>query len=79
MSWCIPVSGLSTLLRATVARDEHDYWSYVAGVACCVVTDFDVGGLHIDQYESDLPARKGLSSSAAVCVLVRFRALAFSI
>lgn len=31
---------------------------------------FDVGGLEIDNHRTSLPVKKGLSSSAAVCVLV---------
>jgi hypothetical protein len=46
------------------------YWSYVAGVAYYLVLEHEVHGIHIDNYKSSLPARKGLSSSAAVSVLV---------
>ncbi|MGA2764949.1 MAG: sugar phosphate nucleotidyltransferase [Spirochaetia bacterium] len=45
------------------------FFSYVAGVAYQVVTHNTVKGLVIDNYETDLPVKKGLSSSAAVCVL----------
>ena len=34
------------------------------------MTDYRVGGIEIDNYMTDLPIRKGLSSSAAFCVLV---------
>ena len=30
-----------------------------------------VGGLRLDNYRTTLPLKKGLSSSAAICVLVR--------
>ncbi|MEI6971022.1 MAG: sugar phosphate nucleotidyltransferase [bacterium] len=46
------------------------FFSYVAGVACQVLTHYRVRGLEIDNYLTDLPMKKGLSSSAAVCVLV---------
>lgn len=52
-----------------VAR-QGTYFSYVAGVAYQLLLRFDVGGITIDNYATDLPAQKGLSSSAAVCVLV---------
>jgi UTP-glucose-1-phosphate uridylyltransferase/mevalonate kinase len=45
------------------------FWSYVAGVAYQVLTNYHVRGLVIHNYKTDLPIRKGLSSSAAICVL----------
>jgi UTP-glucose-1-phosphate uridylyltransferase/mevalonate kinase len=45
------------------------YWSYMAGVAYQVLTHYRVRGLVIDNYKTDLPIKKGLSSSAAICVL----------
>ncbi len=45
------------------------FFSYVAGVAYQVLTHNTVKGLVIDNYVTDLPVKKGLSSSAAVCVL----------
>jgi UTP-glucose-1-phosphate uridylyltransferase/mevalonate kinase len=45
------------------------FWSYAAGVAYQVVTNYRVRGLTIDNYKMDLPMKKGLSSSAAICVL----------
>lgn len=45
------------------------FFSYVAGVAYQVLTHYTVKGLVIDNYSTDLPVKKGLSSSAAVCVL----------
>ena len=35
-----------------------------------MLTHYRVGGLEIDNFETDLPLKKGLSSSAAFCVLV---------
>jgi UTP-glucose-1-phosphate uridylyltransferase/mevalonate kinase len=52
-----------------IAR-EGGYWSYVAGVAYQTMTHYTVGGVEIDNYLTDLPLKKGLSSSAATCVLV---------
>jgi UTP-glucose-1-phosphate uridylyltransferase/mevalonate kinase len=46
------------------------FWSYIAGVAYQVLTQYHVRGLTIDNYKTDLPIKKGLSSSAAICVLV---------
>ena len=45
-------------------------FSYVAGVAYQVLTHYRVHGLEINNYKTDLPVKKGLSSSAATCVLV---------
>jgi len=45
------------------------FWSYIAGVAYQVLTNYHVRGLIIDNYKTDLPVKKGLSSSAAICVL----------
>jgi UTP-glucose-1-phosphate uridylyltransferase/mevalonate kinase len=45
------------------------YWSYVAGVAYQILTNYQVRGLVINNYRTDLPVKKGLSSSAAICVL----------
>jgi UTP-glucose-1-phosphate uridylyltransferase/mevalonate kinase len=45
------------------------FWSYVAGVAYQALTHYQVRGLVIDNYRTDLPIKKGLSSSAAICVL----------
>lgn len=55
-------------LRAEAAKGG--FFSYAAGVALEVLTHYHVKGLEIDNYRTDLPARKGLSSSAAVSVLV---------
>ncbi len=48
---------------------EGGFFSYVAGVAYDVMTHYHVRGLQIDNYRTDLPVKKGLSSSAAICVL----------
>jgi len=47
------------------------FWSYAAGVALRVLQlGYAVDGLEIDNYKTTLPVGKGLSSSAALCVLV---------
>ena len=56
------------------------FFSYVVGTAAAVITAHFPGGaastyleeqgIHINNYRTTLPMRKGLSSSAAVCVLV---------
>jgi UTP-glucose-1-phosphate uridylyltransferase/mevalonate kinase len=46
------------------------FWSYAAGVAFQAMGHYHLRGLEIDAYSSDLPIQKGLSSSAATCVMV---------
>ena len=46
------------------------FFSYVAGVASYVNECYNVGGLKITITKMDLPMKSGLSSSAAICVLV---------
>ena len=60
---------MNTAALLSIAQ-EGDYFSYAAGVAYQILTHYRVGGLEIDNYQTDLPIKKGLSSSAAVCVLV---------
>jgi len=45
------------------------FWSYIAGVAYQALTHYHIRGLVINNYMTDLPIKKGLSSSAAICVL----------
>lgn len=45
------------------------FWSYIAGVAYQILTHYHVRGLVINNYQTDMPVKKGLSSSAAICVL----------
>jgi len=49
--------------------ERGGFFSYCAGVAFHLVTNYHVKGLEIDNYRTDLPHQKGLSSSAAICVL----------
>jgi galactokinase len=55
-------------LRSRAA--EGGFFSYVTGVAYQVVTHHQVGGIRITNTSTTLPIKKGLSSSAAVCVLM---------
>ena len=61
----IPMTPLALLEVA----QQGGFWSYIAGVAYQVLINYHVRGLVIDNYKTDLPVRKGLSSSAAICVL----------
>lgn len=49
---------------------ENGYFSYVAGVASYMKEHYIVGGLEITIKKMTLPMKSGLSSSAAICVLV---------
>lgn len=57
-----------TLLLKMAQTDS--FYSYVAGVAYEALKRYGVGGISVDNYEMNLPLKKGLSSSAAICVLV---------
>ncbi|MAS35787.1 MAG: GHMP kinase [Anaerolineaceae bacterium] len=57
---------LDTLLEEA---QRGGFWSYIAGVAYQVLTHYHVRGLVINNYATDMPVKKGLSSSAAICVL----------
>lgn len=48
---------------------QGGFWSYMAGVAYQMLTNYQVRGLVINNYQTDLPVKKGLSSSAAISVL----------
>lgn len=63
----LPLDNEEELVRT--AR-EGSFFSYAAGVAYIISTQFKVGGLSVDNFETTMPLRKGLSSSAAFCVLV---------
>jgi UTP-glucose-1-phosphate uridylyltransferase/mevalonate kinase len=62
----IPMNTADLLAEA----EKGGFFSYAAGVAYQIMTHYRVHGLEIDNYQTDLPIRKGLSSSAAICVLV---------
>jgi UTP-glucose-1-phosphate uridylyltransferase/mevalonate kinase len=56
--------------RLLALAREGGFWAYAAGVAHQAWTHYHVGGIEIDNFNSDLPVKKGLSSSAATCVLI---------
>lgn len=60
---------LSVRTLKEIAR-KGEFFSYVAGVAAYMLEYYDVGGISIDCYKVTVPIKKGLSSSAAVCVMV---------
>jgi UTP-glucose-1-phosphate uridylyltransferase/mevalonate kinase len=61
----IPMESKALLEEA----QQGGFWSYIAGVAHQILTHYHVRGLVINNYKTDLPIKKGLSSSAAICVL----------
>ena len=63
---CFPMDGPA--LRD--AAGAGDFFSYAAGVAAVVWTRYRPPGVHITVTHVTLPMRRGLSSSAAICVLV---------
>ncbi len=64
--WSVEMSAPALLAAAR----EGGFYSYAAGVAYQILVNYRVRGLVIDNDRTDLPVKKGLSSSAAVCVLV---------
>lgn len=50
--------------------ESDSIFSYAAGVAYYMLEFYGVGGIVIDNYQTNLPVKKGLSSSAAFCVLI---------
>lgn len=57
------------LLRA--AQDQQEFFRHCAGTACQMLTGQQVpGGIDLRIIAMDLPLKKGVSSSAAVCILV---------
>jgi len=65
-SFQLPMQPRKLLLEAR----KGGFFSYVAGVTYQVINNYPVGGLEIDNYFTDLPIKKGLSSSAAICVSI---------
>ena len=49
---------------------EDNFFSYCCGVAAYMEENYHVGGISIDVKNVTLPMKKGLSSSAAICVLI---------
>ena len=50
--------------------NEGGYYSYIAGVAATIIEQYNVSGIEVIITKSTLPEKKGLSSSAAICVLI---------
>lgn len=48
---------------------KGSFFSYIAGVAYQVASHYHVRGMIVNNDQTDLPIKKGLSSSAAICVL----------
>ncbi|HAJ79973.1 MAG TPA: GHMP kinase [Fibrobacteres bacterium] len=65
-AWEVPMERKALLEQI----QQGGFFSYVAGVAYQLMVHYRVRGLEINNYRTDLPIKKGLSSSAAVCVLV---------
>ena len=59
-----------TMAALDAAAQAGGFFSYAAGVAAEVRARWDVAGLSLRITEARLPIGKGLSSSAAICVLV---------
>ena len=68
-SW--PFYGIKPVYFMYREAEAGGFWSYVAGTAYKVATEHIIGGMQLDNYRTTLPLKKGLSSSAAICVLVR--------
>lgn len=50
--------------------EEGGFWCYIAGTALVIKERYNVGGIKILIDKVTLPIKKGLSSSAAICVVV---------
>lgn len=53
-----------------ITAQKGGYYSYVAGVASYMKDHYVVGGIKVTITKRDIPIKSGLSSSAAICVLV---------
>jgi galactokinase len=65
--YSIPMTASALLVGA---RNPDEFFRYACGVGYHMLINYRVGGLVIDNHLTDLPLGKGLSSSAAFCVLV---------
>ena len=54
----------------SAATDSSEFFRHCAGVAHEVIKRHDVGGIELNINKMDLPLKKGVSSSAAVCITV---------
>ncbi len=55
-------------LKAVAESDS--FFAYCAGTAWYMLEHYPVGGIHLHLTDTTLPLKKGLSSSAAICVTV---------
>lgn len=74
---CLSEEAEPELLNISMDKDElkamaesDSIFCYAAGVAYYMLEFYGVAGIEIDNYKTTLPVKKGLSSSAAFCVLV---------
>jgi galactokinase len=67
----MPAASKVHVVSARSEAKAGGFWAHVAGTAYKMVVEHAVAGLRIDNYRTTLPFKKGLSSSAAVCVAVR--------
>lgn len=76
---CLVIPSLQLQKRMTLRQlcravaQAGGFWSYAAGTAYWLAVEHEVGGMSIVNDRTTLPLKKGLSSSAAACVLVRGR------
>jgi len=61
---------LDDIAALRAEAQSSSMFAYIAGCVLELGKHFRVGGAEINNYKSDLPIKKGLSSSAAICVLV---------
>ena len=59
-----------SIIKLEEEAKKGGFFSYVAGVSAHIMQYYNVGGISIDCYNVTIPIKKGLSSSAAICVLV---------
>jgi galactokinase len=65
-----PVRLPATAAALDASARGGEFFAYAAGAAAEMVERYEVGGIRLDVVANDLPVGKGLSSSAAICVLV---------
>lgn len=58
------------MVKLRETAKEGGFFSYVAGVASYMCEWYHVGGIHLEITDMTLPMKSGLSSSAAICVMV---------
>ena len=49
---------------------QGGFWSYIAGTLYRILVNHRVSGLELNNFKTTLPQGKGLSSSAAICLMV---------